>query len=483
MTCPNCGRAVPDGMQCSCMSGAQYSSNPTVNVLKREGASVRFLVLAILLSVSAVLSLFASSTTSNYFWDELYYNTNIDWSVYSALSGVMSNVFAAIPTILMAVGLWMFYASCRNVSHGGVSTSGLTIIKVLMIISMVFLCLAGFIVLIAGFVMAVDPSFLYDYGSYYNSYYGLGAGLIIFAVFIVAAVLALMIVYITRIIKIINRVKRVAKTGMPNNEISMFAVVIFYIMAGFNVISAFSSLGDMYISPLGILASLVSAAAFVVGAIVLMRYKKEMTMLMYSNPPTYQGFTQQPAPAAYAPPVQQNVVYPNANVNQPYGQQAGYVPPQVNNWQSASVQPGYGAAQPYAANQQPAEAAPSVQDSAQQAAEAAMRDVEEARAVFSSEQLPSFDEIQKGMGSAETVSEVRHGGEVTQAQSVSEAAPATDSIRHAVEKQAESASEAAAREVEAFLSDADPFAPLSTARASDVDLAEKDSETEEISEE
>ena|GEM_PF-112240 len=477
MTCPNCGRTLPDGMQCSCMSAAQYSSNPAVNVLKREGASVRFLVLAILLSVSAVLSIFASSTTSNYFWDELYYNTYMDWDVYNALSSVMNNVFAAIPTILMAVGLWMFYASCRNVSHGGVSTSGLTIIKVLMIIAMVLLCFVGFIVLIAGFVMALNPSFFYDYGSYYNSYYNFGTGIIIFAVFIIAAVLALMIVYLTRIIKIINRVKRVAKTGMPNNEISMFAVVIFYIMAGFNVISAFSSLGDMYISPLGILSYLAGAATFVVGAIVLMRYKKEMTILMYSNPPTYQGFAQQPVQGAYAPPVQQNVVYPNADINQPYGQQAGYVPPQVNNWQSAPVQP-------YAANQQPAEAAaPPVQDSAQQAAEAAMRDVEEAKAVFSSEQLPSFDEIQKGMGGTESVSEVRHSGEVTEVQPVSEAAPATDSIRHAVEEQAESASVAAEREVEKILNSADPFAPLSTAMTRDADPVENEIETEKTSEE
>lgn len=470
MTCPNCGRTVPDGMQCSCMSSVQYSSNPAVNVLKREGASVRFLVLAILLSVSAVLSFFSTSTTSNYFLEELYYRTDIGWNVYDAMSNVMGNVFAAIPAILMAIGLWMFYASCKNVSHGGVSTSGLTIIKVLMIISMVILCIAGFIIVIAGFVMSFNSSYFFDdYSSYYSPFYGIGAGIIIGAIFIVAALLALMIVYITRIIKIINRVKRVAQTGMPNNEISMFAVVMFYIMAGFNVISAFGSLTDMYISPLGILSSLVSAGTFVVGAVILMKYRKEMTMLMYSNPPVYPSYAQQPAQQAgtYAQPVQQNVVYPNADINQPYGQQAGYVPPQVNSWQQPT-QPGYSAPQPYSGNQQPVDSSVSpVQNTVQQEAEKAMRNVEEAKAVFSSEQLPSFDEIQKGMGGAEAVSDVRHGGDTAEA-------TASDGIRHAVEEEAENASEAAAKEVEAVLSSDDPFAPLSggTAKEADPDQPE-----------
>lgn len=476
MTCPNCGRNVPDGMQCSCMSAAQYSSNPAVNVLKREGASTKFLVLAILLSVSAVLSIFSSSTTSNYLWEELYYNTYLDWDVYDAMSGVVSNIFAAIPAILIAVGLWMFYTSCRNVSHGGVSTSGLTIIKVLMIISMVFACFAGFIILIAGFVLAFDPSFYYDYGSYYSSYYNFGAGIIAVAVFVLAAVLALIIVYITRVIKIVNRVKRVATTGMPNNEISMFAVVFFYILAGFNVISAFSSLGNMYISPLGILASLVSAAAFIVGGMVLTKYKREMTMLMYSNPPVYPSYGQQPAQGAYAPPVQQNVVYPNADVNQPYGQQAGYVPPQVNNWQAAPPQPGYSAPQPYQANPQPAAPVVSpVQESTEQAAEAAARTVEEAEAIFTAEQLPSFDEIQKGMGAADAGSEVLQSGEAAEAQPAAEPTEA-DNIRHTVEEQAEAAREAAAREVEAALSGADPFAPLTTGAANDAESEEDQKE-------
>lgn len=460
MTCPNCGRTVPDGMQCSCMSSVQYSSNPAVNVLKREGASTRFLVLAILLSASAVLSFFSTSTTGNYFLEELYYRGNLAWDVYDTMSNVIGNIFVAIPVILMAIGLWMFYASCRNVSHGGVSTSGLTIIKVLMIISMVFLCLAGFVLVIGGLVISFNPSYFFDdYTSYYSPFYGIGAGIIMAVIFISVALLALMVVYITRIIKVINRVKRVAQTGMPNNEISMFAVVMFYIMAGFNVISAFGSLTDMYISPLGILQSLVSAATFVLGAVILMKYRKEMTMLMYSNPPVYPSYAPQSAQqgGAYAPPVQQNVVYPNADINQPYGQQAGYVPPQVNNWQQPT-QPGYSAPQPIDSAVSP------VQHSAQQEAENAMQNVEEAKAVFSSEQLPSFDEIQKGMNGAENVSEVRHGGETSD----------TASIRHAVEEQAENASEAAAKEVEAVLSSEDPFAPLSAGTAKEDSPAPSD---------
>ena len=60
----------------------------------------------------------------------------------SALEGstVVSAVIGAIPSILMAVGMWLFYTTCRNTQSGNVSTVGLTICKVITIINLVLLC-------------------------------------------------------------------------------------------------------------------------------------------------------------------------------------------------------------------------------------------------------------------------------------------------------------------------------------------------------
>lgn len=118
MQCPKCGREIPYGTVCSCSANTPLSSNPAVNVLKTIGSSPLFLTAAVLYSVATLISVFTSimgnSGISDYLLYALY-NADIDYSVLypmvSALNGasVGMTLLFSVPTILIAVGMWLFF--------------------------------------------------------------------------------------------------------------------------------------------------------------------------------------------------------------------------------------------------------------------------------------------------------------------------------------------------------------------------------------
>ena len=61
MICPKCGREIPDGTVCPCtLERPPLSDNPALNALKTVGSSPLFLALAVLMSLSALLTVFSS---------------------------------------------------------------------------------------------------------------------------------------------------------------------------------------------------------------------------------------------------------------------------------------------------------------------------------------------------------------------------------------------------------------------------------------
>ena len=302
MICPKCGRNIPDGSVCPCSYNTPVlSSNPAVNTLKTIGSSPLFLVVSNLLSIAPVLTIASQLGLRDNVWDLFYYAMQLDldpslfYPVIDAASSmsVAGAVLSAVPAILIAVAMWITYASCRDTQSGNVSTAGLTICKVLSIISLVCICILAailvlfmVILLIAGVAEAANDVYGYDASI---AQAGIAVLLVLFV--ILAAVLALAVIYQVCVIKTINRIKATATTGVPDNRIPNFLVVMNYIEAAGMVLAG---LANLFTTPILGLGSLVGAATLVIISIILTRYRSGMTLLMY--PPVQPVYPQQPTP-------------------------------------------------------------------------------------------------------------------------------------------------------------------------------------------
>lgn len=317
MICPKCGREIPYGTVCSCSANTPLSSNPAVNVLKTIGSSPLFLTAAVLYSVATLISVFTSimgnSGISDYLLYALY-NADIDYSVLypmvSALNGasVGMTLLFSVPTILIAVGMWLFFATCRDRRTGNISTTGLTICKVISIIFLVCFCILAALILFALIMVLVGGnayfSYSYDlYGYGYDSGYAAGvtAG-VVFVFLLCLAVLVLCILYYVSVIRTIGRIKACASTGMPENRISRFLTAMLYIVG---VCSGISGLISLFSAPMSGLSTLASALCSILIAVCLGRQRQQMTILMY--PPIQPAYVpvqpiQEAVPGEYAQP-------------------------------------------------------------------------------------------------------------------------------------------------------------------------------------
>ena len=308
MICPKCGRTFPDGTQCPC-GAPVLSSNPAVNIIKTVGSSPLFLAATILYSVMILLNLFTSFGASAAM-DELYYygaNAGVNPEVFYPVmdmvesSSLVGMVLSSIPSILLAVGMWMTYVTCRNTQTGNISTAGLTICKVLSYITLILTCVLvaiGLVVLVIVVVAAGSSV------SMYNSGYGMGieestamAGVMtLLGVVVVVAfgLLALYVAFEICVIKTINRIKGSALNGAPDNRIPRFLTGILMV---FGVLGGLGGLISLFLTPVAGLASLAGSASMILVSLVLGRYRNLMTMLIFppvqpvypQNMPPYQS--------------------------------------------------------------------------------------------------------------------------------------------------------------------------------------------------
>lgn len=308
MFCPNCGREIPEGTVCPCTVSVQppaLSSNPALNIIKTIGSSKVFLSAAIIYSasvlISIVLQIFGDTT-----YDVITYYTGMN------LSAVANNnlgtvgigaVMAAMPSILISVGLWLHYATCRSYASGNISTAGLTICKALTIFTLVAQSVSAVIVTVVLIIVALSSetiayyllnAFWYMFDAVY-SFSDFAAGLSVVAILLIVictAAFALGILYNVALLRTINRVKKTALTGVPDHRLSMYVVVWNYIGA---VFSGIGGIAMIFINALLGLNLLCTAAFLVLVSICLCNYRSQMTALMY--PQVQQMYTQPVNPA------------------------------------------------------------------------------------------------------------------------------------------------------------------------------------------
>ncbi len=301
MICPNCGRNIPDGSVCPCSTGGPaLSSNPALNAIKTIGSSSRFLVAAILMTAVPVLSIIGST----FFKPDLsalmslMYEMDLDPEIYyyafSSVNrvSVVSAVFSALPAILVAVALWLVYTTCGNRQSGNISTAGLTICKVLAVLSLILYSLLA-VLLAVGFVILIIAAAAEGLDYYDNGSGAVQAVIVIcvVALVVVLGIMALFICYQASILKTINRIKATALSGVPDNRVPGFLIGMNWVVG---VCGGISGLFALFTSPVAGVAALLGAAALIVFALLLSQYRKAMTMLLY--PPVQPTYPQQPMP-------------------------------------------------------------------------------------------------------------------------------------------------------------------------------------------
>lgn len=317
MVCPNCGRTIPDGTLCPCSSGSPFfSSNPAVNLIKTIGASRQFLVMSVVYSVCVLLEILVSALGSADL-SPLYHalaNSGISVdALYDVLdaaenSSALGTVFGFIPSILTAAAMWIHYASCRNRLNGNLSTAGLTIWKVLRWIALAAICLMSILVLfLLAFIFIWGLGSQYMYGPEDLGFDGSQFLIVLFVVCAVfyLAVISLVLAYTISMVRLINRVKATALSGVADNRVSGFLIVMTYILAACDILTAFSM---MFVSVSSTIVQFVSAVYLILMGLMLSKYRKGMTMLMYPPvQPVYptrsvpQQFPYYPAPSQTPP--------------------------------------------------------------------------------------------------------------------------------------------------------------------------------------
>lgn len=295
------------------------SSHPVLNEVKTLGASPLFLVAVIALSASLLFNLIQLFTGNTFIvnWtigilglEDLYSSSSsFLGSMVSYAMGelfevlevvdVVATVFGVIgliPTILMAVGLWLTWAAANDRTSGGMRTNGLSMVKIGAIVKIVTTLIGNGVMAIFALVMAVACGESY--------YFEDATPMFVFMMLALLAGIAVTIVYAILIVKSAKAVQDTANTGVPSNKVSAVLPVFLFIMALVNLIMMFIAAGGF----VGVVTTLALVASYVLLGIVLMNYRTKMLALMPAYAPQQPVYARPVAqPMQQAVPVQQPV--------------------------------------------------------------------------------------------------------------------------------------------------------------------------------
>ena len=295
--------------------------NPVVATMKRLGRSSLFLWICILQTAAAGFALLSSLVGLIGLPSLL----DLNGLEYAAASSLLSCVVPA----LFAMGLWMIRHTCKSDVSPFVTTGGLKTVKVLVTISLVLLYIvAGLIPLAILGMFALgsavtdifsDPSIYGEFNEEFldefsdipsfsmeNVAGGIFLGAFVTVLVIVLAVLVFSIVYYHSLRRGVTTLLENAEGILTDRSFPMFAIVTFYIVGA---CSAFSALSSLFLLPLAGLASAASATAYILGGVLMGRYRKEMEGLRIMSAQVVPSTPFVPAeqPVAPAPVAEQPV--------------------------------------------------------------------------------------------------------------------------------------------------------------------------------
>ena len=278
------------------------SSNPVLNTIKTIGSSPMYLIAAIAYSVALALQLLVLDGGAVDMGQLMPGGSEI---VYQISQGI-GQLIGSVPSILIAIGLWLMYAQCVSDKEEAMRTGGLSLMKASTIVSLVLMCIALGLALLGGLIVLILFSQLQgELVPYFEELIGeelgaaagaIGVAFVAIVIGVVVLVAAVYIVYQAMVIKSINTVRKTATTGVPSDRVSGFVAVVNIIAGAISVISFLGGIKDWqygFGAVADSLASICSGVAMILFGILLMNYRKEMRAIMRQQPVTLN-------PAAYA---------------------------------------------------------------------------------------------------------------------------------------------------------------------------------------
>lgn len=298
MLCPHCGKNVQDGTVTCPYCGASLQQNPrpegatplytqppvadpapeggaaeppVIRLIRRMVRSPQFLVPAIGYTCMVVLSLMVTLQSASPAAMEMYLAPLATDAQLASLADTLSTVVTAsaggalvgqIPSILVAVGIWMMYAAAAGEPGKPLKTTGLTIIRVIQIISLVLICLVALLMLVIFGIALAAISQVDDAGA--------AVAVLAVVLVLVAVIIVLEIIYYVKLMGMVNNFRWTIRTGAPMGNVSTYVAVL-TIVGG--VISLGTFLTGNVFSGLAGVASAVSGIGF---GIFLFRYRDEV---------------------------------------------------------------------------------------------------------------------------------------------------------------------------------------------------------------
>lgn len=332
----------------------QNVQNGTLNVIRTMAASVLFLVGTIGYSAYVLFELLGSFTGGSEIMN-MFNNImaqsgaygSMDYQSLQILSGifggtsVISTLFSLIPAMVLVAGIWMVFAAAKQNKLPGIAATGMTMIRVIVIIELVLACIAVFAVAAIGFLVVLGMGSL-------AGYYGDGTPAVVIMVLVLIVILAICaidIIYYVKLGGTVKRIKETMITGRPDTKVSLFVEILCYLGGAGSAISALMSLAGL--SVFGFLSNAGMGTAGICFGMLLRQYRNKMQTLEM-NPQAYQAQQSAVPQQAYQP--QQNTAQQVHQAQPGAGQQSAA--PQ----QAYQVQPGAG--QQSAAPQQAYQAQP-----------------------------------------------------------------------------------------------------------------------------
>lgn len=275
MVCPNCGSQNPDNTafctRCGVRlapagAGQPYAPAPMFSRMQPQNAELSERVTATLkkvlsspLALAAIIiftaTVLASAAAS--VQDSMvtlstgrFLNYGSSYTAAYGIGYIFGRIVGVVPSLLIALGMWITYASAKG-SAPRLQTGGLTLIKVIMTILLVFICIAfaviELVLLFLAVFSTVSASELTDYLEYAWPFASINftatvlAAVFIILMFVFAAGFILAIVLCAKSIKTVNTIKRTAVTAMPSDKVSPFVAVMLIILGACLLMSVCTS--------------------------------------------------------------------------------------------------------------------------------------------------------------------------------------------------------------------------------------------------
>ena len=321
----------------------QNGQGTAVSIIQAIAVSVLFLVAAIGYSVYVLFELLSGFSGGSGIMDIMNSAmqmsggySSMDYGAVQALSGFMggmtmfTTLITLLPAMVITAGIWLAFAAAKRNVLPGLASTGLTMVRIVVIVQLVFACIGLALVELICILVMVGVN---TAASYYGSG-GPATGIMILIMLVFAAVSAVQIIYYLKLSGTIKRMKTALITGQPDAQVSLYVEILCYINGALTVFGALGSLVSFSI--FGFLANAGLATANICFAMLLRKYRNNMELLIRNPRQAYENLqrmaedrqVQQPeaAPQQWAQQPQQAETAPQQWAQQP--QQADAAPQQ-----------------------------------------------------------------------------------------------------------------------------------------------------------